>query len=54
MTTHDLTQGFALCRRAIILVRGRLVWNGDIQEQERESFERTYLAAAHASRAQPV
>jgi heme exporter protein A len=54
MSTHDLTQAFALCRRAIILVRGRLMWSGDIQERERESFERTYLAAAHASDARPV
>ena len=54
LTTHDLTQGLALCRRAIILVRGRLVWSGAIQEHEREGFERTYLAAAHASNPQPV
>ena len=50
MTTHDLTQGFALCRRALILVRGRLIWSGVIHEQQRESFERTYLAAAHSRR----
>ncbi len=54
MTTHDLAQGFALCGRAIILVRGRLVWSGGIQEREREEFERTYLAAAHAASARPV
>jgi heme exporter protein A len=54
MTTHDLAQGFALCRRAIILVGGRLAWSGGIQERERESFERTYLAAAHACNPQPV
>jgi heme exporter protein A len=54
MTTHDLAQGFALCRRAIILVRGRLMWSGGIQEQEREGFERTYLAAARAGNPQPV
>jgi heme exporter protein A len=54
LTTHDLAQGFALCRRAIILVSGRLVWSGGIQEHERGGFERTYLAAAHVSDAQPV
>lgn len=48
MTTHDMGQGFALCRRAVILVRGRLVWSGAIDERQRDSFERTYLAAAHA------
>jgi len=54
MTTHDLTQGFALCQRALILVRGRLIWSGVIQEQECESFERTYLAAAHAATVRPA
>ena len=54
MTTHDLAQGFALCQRALILVRGRLLWSGLIQEQEREPFERTYLAAAHAVDARPA
>jgi heme exporter protein A len=54
MTTHDLTQGFTLCRRALLLVRGRLLWGGSIQEHERESFERTYLAATHAATAQSV
>ncbi|MGD0949555.1 MAG: heme ABC exporter ATP-binding protein CcmA [Candidatus Binatia bacterium] len=54
MTTHDLAQGFALCQRALILVRGRLLWSGVIQEQEREPFERTYLAAAHAVDARPA
>jgi heme exporter protein A len=54
MATHDLTQGFALCRRALILVRGRLVWGGAIDEQQRESFQRTYLAAAHSAAALPA
>ncbi|MFI5397041.1 MAG: heme ABC exporter ATP-binding protein CcmA [Candidatus Binatia bacterium] len=51
MATHDMAQGFELCRRALILVRGRLAWSGPILERERESFERTYLAAAHGSHA---
>lgn len=54
MTTHDMAQGFQLCRRAIILVRGRLAWSGPIEEQERESFERTYFAAAHRTDAGTV
>jgi heme exporter protein A len=45
MTTHDMAQGFELCRRAIVLVRGRLAWSGPIQEDERAGFERTYFAA---------
>jgi len=47
MTTHDMAQGFELCRRALVLVRGRLVWNGPIQEDERSSFERTYSSVTH-------
>lgn len=47
MTTHDLAQGFQLCRRAIVLVRGRLVWSGPIHGEERPDFERTYYAVTH-------
>jgi heme exporter protein A len=47
MTTHDMAQGFALCRRALVLVRGRLAWTGPIQDDDRASFERTYAAITH-------
>ncbi len=50
MTTHDMAQGFELCRRAIVLVRGRLAWSGPIHEDERASFERIYSAVTHQSR----
>jgi ABC-2 type transport system ATP-binding protein len=49
MTTHDMTQGFELCRRAIVLVRGRLAWSGPIEAQERAGFERTYFAVTRRS-----
>ena len=49
MTTHDMTQGFELCRRAIVLVRGRLAWSGPIAEPERAGFERTYFAITRRS-----
>jgi len=49
MTTHDMTQGFDVCQRAIVLVRGRLVWTGAIDARERESFERTYFALTHGA-----
>jgi len=47
MTTHDMGQGFDLCRRAIVLVRGRLAWTGPIHVDERPAFEGTYFALTH-------
>jgi len=51
MTTHDIARGFEICRRAVILVRGRLVWDGGIAAAQRQDFERTYHAATHAAAA---
>ncbi|MBI4518436.1 MAG: heme ABC exporter ATP-binding protein CcmA [Deltaproteobacteria bacterium] len=51
MTTHDISQGLASCRRAIILARGQLIWDGPVTPGGREAFEQTYLAAIHAGRA---
>jgi heme exporter protein A len=48
MTTHDFGQGLASCRRAIILVRGALAWDGPVSAADRDGFERTYLAAVHS------
>ncbi|MFI5366200.1 MAG: heme ABC exporter ATP-binding protein CcmA [Candidatus Binatia bacterium] len=48
MTTHDMTRALEICGRAVILVHGRLVWDGSITEGRREEIERTYMAAAHA------
>ena len=47
MTTHDFGQGLASCRRAIILTHGSLAWDGPVAPADRDSFERTYLAAVH-------
>jgi len=49
MTTHDVARGCEICTRAVILARGRLVWNGDISTSQREQFEHTYHAATHAA-----
>jgi len=51
MTTHDVARGCEICTRAVILARGRLVWNGDISTSQREQFEHTYHAATHAAAA---
>jgi heme exporter protein A len=47
MTTHDMARGFEICRRGIILNRGRLVWDGQMGETRLDEFERTYLASVH-------
>ena len=51
MTTHDMARGFEVCRRAIILNRGRLIWDGRIGETPLVEFEQTYLASVHAAEA---
>jgi heme exporter protein A len=47
MTTHDISQGLAICHRAIILARGALVWDGAVSANDRDAFERTFLSAIH-------
>ncbi|HVO25768.1 MAG TPA: heme ABC exporter ATP-binding protein CcmA [Candidatus Margulisiibacteriota bacterium] len=42
MTTHDMARGFQVCRRAIVLARGRLVWDGSIAGMRPDDFERRY------------
>ncbi len=44
MTTHDIERGFEVCTRAVILRRGRLVWDGSV-EGPRDEFESQYFAA---------
>lgn len=45
MVTHDVAHGLELCRRAIIIVQGRVMWSGGIAGDQRETFTRTYVAA---------
>lgn len=47
MTTHDSARGFEICSRAVILARGRLVWDGRVSTARRDDFEQTYLATVH-------
>jgi len=55
MTTHDIGRGFAVCSRAAILVRGRMMWNGPIAEAQRDAFDETWTAAVRGrERARPV
>jgi len=48
MVTHDMPRGFEICRRGIILARGRLVWDGSLAASERAVFDRAYATAARA------
>jgi heme exporter protein A len=49
LSTHDIAEGMAQCRRAVILVRGSVVWDGEITAAERDRFEHIYMAAVHSS-----
>jgi heme exporter protein A len=42
MTTHDMARGFEVCQRAIVLTRGRLMWDGTIAGMPPDDFERRY------------
>ncbi len=50
LTTHDLARGFALCQRAIVLVRGKLRHDGALSGAERPAFEQHYAALARLAR----
>jgi heme exporter protein A len=49
MTTHDFERGFEVCTRAVILRRGRLVWDGSVRGPQRDEFERRYFAATQTT-----
>jgi heme exporter protein A len=49
MTTHDVERGFEVCTRAVILRRGRLVWDGSVAGPQRGEFERRYFAATQTT-----
>jgi ABC-type multidrug transport system ATPase subunit len=44
MTTHDLSRGLEISDRVAILVRGRMVYEEEIKNINREVFEKTYFA----------
>ena len=45
LTTHDIERAVAVCQRAVILARGRVVWRGGITGPDRDAFVRTYTQA---------
>ncbi len=54
MTTHDLARGFEICGRAVIMARGRLMWDGRIGPAQQGDFERVYLAAGRGREPRPA
>jgi len=51
MTTHDLARGLDLCRRAVVLVRGKIRYDRAIDTDERATFEGQYRAAVQSGSA---
>jgi heme ABC exporter ATP-binding subunit CcmA len=42
MTIHDLDRGWAMCSRAIVLARGKLVYEADTQNVDQATFRAEY------------
>jgi heme exporter protein A len=50
LVTHNQERGFELATRAVLLSRGRLLWDGPADDSQRESFTLAYAAAAEEHR----
>ena len=46
MSTHDVGLGLALCSTALVLVRGRIAWQGPVGAADAAAFEARYRALA--------
>jgi len=53
MSTHDVALGLAVCSSALVLVRGRLAWQGAVSASEAGVFEARYRALMHGGDAVP-
>ncbi len=47
MSTHDVGLGLALCSAALVLVRGRIAWQGPVSAAHAAAFEARYRALVH-------
>jgi heme exporter protein A len=54
MSTHDVALGLAICSSALVLVRGRIAWQGPVSAADAGGFEARYRALAHRSDAVPA
>jgi len=50
LATHEVARGFAICQRAIILLRGALQWDGPISPAARAQFDGMYAEAVRSGR----
>jgi heme ABC exporter ATP-binding subunit CcmA len=46
LTTHDLTKALEICRRGVVLARGRLQWDGALTGVTVEQLRYTYTAVS--------
>jgi len=54
MSTHDVGLGLTLCTNAVVLVRGRIAWQGPVDDSDVAGFEARYRALTHRSDPQPT
>ena len=54
MSTHDVGLGLALCARAVVLVRGRVAWEGPVGPAGAADFEARYRTLTHAAATHPA
>jgi hypothetical protein len=47
MSTHDVALGLMACSRALVLVRGRIAWQGPIDSADTAAFEARYRSITH-------
>jgi len=54
MSTHDIGLGLTLCSSALVLVRGRVAWQGPISPGDAAGFETRYRALTHRADTRPA
>jgi heme exporter protein A len=47
MSTHDVAPGLAVCAAAVVLLRGRIAWQGAVDADDAAGFEARYRAITH-------
>jgi len=54
MSTHDVDLGLALSTRALVLVRGRVAWEGPVDRVDGADFAARYRSLMHAGAGAPA
>jgi heme exporter protein A len=47
MSSHDVALGLAVCTTAVVLLRGRIAWQGTVGAADAVAFEARYRALTH-------